>query len=123
MVEIPATNGVTVLDRRWHEAVMAAEQESTLSAESPITLGEVGRSMLRIERTLDTQRLDTDRKFDSLGKKIDSVIEEMKHDVQVTDHDHEERIRDLEKWMWRAIGIASVGGAGSIAALIATLGR
>ena len=56
----------------------------------------------------------------SLGEVVRAVRRiEDKLDAQV--RDHEGRIRSLEQWMWRLVGVASVGGASSIAAWISIL--
>lgn len=33
-------------------------------------------------------------------------------DIKADVKDHEERIRQVEKWMWRASGLAAIAGAG-----------
>ncbi len=33
-------------------------------------------------------------------------------DIKATVRDHEYRIRELERWMWRASGLAALAGAG-----------
>lgn len=33
-------------------------------------------------------------------------------DIKTQLRDHEVRIREMEKWLWRASGIAALGGAG-----------
>lgn len=50
-------------------------------------------------------------------KKVDAM-EGQKEDIA----DHEERIRSLEKWIWRASGLAALGGAGLGQALTKLLG-
>lgn len=69
-----------------------AEEESTMT--DPIGIGELGRSLIRIERKLDGSLAD-----------------------------HETRLRALERWMYVAIGSGAAGAAAGIGALIqGTLG-
>jgi len=43
----------------------------------------------------------------SIGRKVDAM-EGQKEDIA----DHEQRLRVLEKWVWGAAGLATLGGAG-----------
>lgn len=56
-----------------------------------------------VKVTLD----DIYRELLDIGKKVDGM-EGQKESIA----DHEQRIRGLEKWIWRASGLAALGGAG-----------
>lgn len=60
-------------------------------APAVITLREVYDLTLAVKQRLDAQN-----------------IAGLERDVE----DHEKRIRELEKWIWRASGLAALGGAG-----------
>lgn len=60
-------------------------------APAVITLREVYDLTLAMKQRLDAQN-----------------IAGLERDVE----DHEKRIRELEKWIWRASGLAALGGAG-----------
>lgn len=63
------------------------------AAASPdITMGEMGRTVARIEH------------------KLDQMVE-----------DHEKRIRTIEKWMWGLAGLGGAGAASGVGALIQAL--
>lgn len=62
------------------------------SAANAVTLGEVARTVARIERKLDSELAD-----------------------------HEQRLRQLERYMWGAIGTGAAGAASGIGALVTIL--
>ena len=64
-----------------------------------ITLREVYDEVMAVKATLSTQNVG------ALQRDVD---------------DHEARIRNLEKWVWRASGLAALAGAG-IAQLVAQI--
>ena len=72
---------------------VTADQESTLTT-SAVTLGEVGRAVIRIER------------------KLDGLAD-----------DHETRLRAVERSLWAAAGLGGAGLASGLGALIQSLLR
>jgi hypothetical protein len=65
------------------------EESSTMSGDHEVTLGEVARTTMRIERKLDG-----------------------------LSDDHERRLRALERWMWGAIALGGAGSAAAINQLV-----
>ena len=72
---------------------MTAESESTLDDAQSMTMGELGRAIIRIER------------------KLDGAMD-----------DHEKRLRQLERWMWGAVAVGGAGLASGVGALFSSGG-
>lgn len=117
MVEIPVNgNGLLELPR-WEAPVSdptdASLQESTLDPDTGITLGEMGRTMIRVERKLDTSMEEIHRKIDVSMKSIETKFDD-------AHKDHEARLRALERWMWGAVGSGAAGFVSGMAALFSS---
>lgn len=97
----------------WRESTMPHEEESTLSGEAEITLGEMGRTMIRVERKLDES-------LAAMERKVESSLNSINREVEAGRKDHEDRIRALESWMWKSIG-AGAGAGGLVAGVVAII--
>lgn len=121
MVEIQSPislNGHGTLVRRSSLGVRVLEQETTLDPDTGITLGELGRSQIRMERTLDTALTRIERKLDTaladMKHELDTSMKGMEAKLELTRTDHEARIRAVEKWMWAVGGTAGLAGIGTL---------
>ena len=61
-----------------------------------------------------------DERTKLMQEKIDDFIQQSQENCARCFHDHEERIRSLEKWQWKATGIgaAITGFLGTVAGII-----
>lgn len=114
-----AVNGSSaVLDPfNWGESTMH-EEETTLGAEAEVTLGEMARTMIRVERKLDDHERKLQDAMATIERRFEQATANISHEFEAARTDHEKRLRTLESWMWRSIGAGAAAG-GAVSAIIA----
>lgn len=97
---------------------MPPAEETTLSAETEVTLGEMARTTIRIERKLDDHERKLQEAMITIERRFEQATANIAHEFEASKTDHEKRLRTLESWMWRSIGAGAAAG-GAVSAIIA----
>ena len=97
---------------------MPHEEETTLGAETEVSLGEMARTMIRVERKLDDHERKLHEAMATIERRFEQATANMAHEFETSRSDHEKRLRTLESWMWRSIGAGAAAG-GAVSAIIA----